>query len=103
MGGGGILFSLKALLCFIHVLNYLISFFYLLGAVIVFTALLSVAFLGRIIKKHMWAGMFTVIIGLVLVGLADIVFGKKDKTSDTNGIIAGKYRGPYMWVHVLLN
>ena len=62
---------------------------YISGAVIVFTALLSVAFLGRVIKKHMWAGMFTVIVGLVLVGLADIVFGKHNDKNDTNGIIAG--------------
>ena len=64
---------------------------YLLGAVIIFTALLSVAFLGRVIKKHMWVGMFTVIVGLILVGLADIVFGSHDNKTDTNGIIAGMY------------
>lgn len=71
-------------------LTYASSFQMLRGAVIIFTALLSVAFLGRVIKKHMWVGMLTVIVGLLLVGLADIVFGSKDNSkSDTNGIIAG--------------
>lgn len=71
-------------------LTYASSFQMLRGAVIIFTALLSVAFLGRVIKKHMWVGMFTVLLGLLVVGLADIVFGKKDKSmTNTNGIIAG--------------
>lgn len=70
-------------------LTYASSFQMLRGAVIIFTALLSVAFLGRVIKKHMWVGMFTVIVGLILVGLADIVFGSHDNKTDTNGIIAG--------------
>lgn len=71
-------------------LTYASSFQMLRGAVIIFTALLSVAFLGRVIKKHMWVGMLTVIVGLLLVGLADIVFGSKDSSkTDTNGIIAG--------------
>ncbi|XP_045162343.2 solute carrier family 35 member F6-like isoform X2 [Mercenaria mercenaria] len=71
-------------------LTYASSFQMLRGAVIIFTALLSVAFLGRVIKKHMWVGMFTVLLGLLLVGLADIVFGSHDDTTtNTNGIIAG--------------
>ncbi|XP_013400884.1 solute carrier family 35 member F6 [Lingula anatina] len=69
-------------------LTYASSFQMLRGAVIVFTALLSVAFLGRIIKTYMWVGIFWVIAGLALVGVADVVFGDHDK-SDTNGIIAG--------------
>lgn len=61
------------------------------GAVIIFTALLSVAFLGRVIKPHMWVGMFTVLIGLLLVGLADILFpdDSQGPGTNTNGIIAG--------------
>lgn len=70
-------------------LTYASSFQMLRGAVIIFTALLSVAFLGRVIKKHMWVGMLTVIVGLVLVGMADIIFGSHDSKTDTNGIIAG--------------
>ncbi|XP_060596006.1 solute carrier family 35 member F6-like [Ruditapes philippinarum] len=71
-------------------LTYASSFQMLRGAVIIFTALLSVAFLGRVIRKHMWVGMFTVLLGLLLVGLADIVFGSPDGPStNTNGIIAG--------------
>ena len=72
-------------------------FVYISGAVIIFTALLSVAFLGRVIRKHMWVGMFTVLIGLLLVGLADIVFGSHQETNtNTNGIIAGRFYLPIL-------
>ena len=37
----------------------------------------------------MWAGMFSVIGGLALVGVADIVFNSDGIQQDTNGIIAG--------------
>ncbi|KAL3861597.1 hypothetical protein ACJMK2_007623 [Sinanodonta woodiana] len=70
-------------------LTYASSFQMLRGAVIIFTALLSVAFLGRMIKPVMWAGMVMVTIGLAVVGVADIVFGDNTSTTDTNGIIAG--------------
>lgn len=69
-------------------LTFASSFQMLRGAVMIFTALLSVIFLGRKIHSHMWLGMFTVLIGLVTVGVSDIVFGNDDK-SDKNGIIAG--------------
>ncbi|KAL5014312.1 hypothetical protein ScPMuIL_008582 [Solemya velum] len=64
------------------------SFQMLRGAVIIFTALLSVAFLGRNIRRLMWIGMFAIIIGLVLVGVADIAFNKS-ANDNINGIIAG--------------
>ncbi|XP_064642888.1 solute carrier family 35 member F6-like isoform X2 [Lineus longissimus] len=64
------------------------SFQMLRGAIMIFTALLSVAFLGRQIRNHMWFGIFVVLVGLVIVGLADFLFGSED-TSDINGIIAG--------------
>ncbi|KAL4220818.1 hypothetical protein ACF0H5_019086 [Mactra antiquata] len=72
-------------------LTYASSFQMLRGAVIIFTALLSVAFLGRVIKKYMWVGMFIVLIGLLVVGLSDILFmtKKEDTPTNTNGIIAG--------------
>ena len=48
------------------------------------------AFLGRVIKKHMWAGMVTVLVGLLLVGLSDIVFNHDaSQASNINGVIAG--------------
>ncbi|CAG2235018.1 Solute carrier family 35 member F6 [Mytilus edulis] len=57
-------------------------------AVIIFTALLSVAFLGRTIRAQMWIGIVSVIVGLAVVGVSDIIFNT-DKNKDTNGIIAG--------------
>ena len=56
----------------------------------IFTGLLSVTFLRRIIKPYMWGGMCLVLAGLVLVGVADIVFGAEDM-HDKNGIISGRY------------
>ncbi|XP_048733846.1 solute carrier family 35 member F6-like isoform X2 [Ostrea edulis] len=70
-------------------LTYASSFQMLRGAVIIFTALLSVAFLGSTVRKVMWAGIFTILLGLALVGLSDILFGDKSAQTDTNGIIAG--------------
>lgn len=69
-------------------LTFASSFQMLRGAVIIFTALLSVAFLGRTIKAQMWMGIVGVICGLAVVGLSDILTnGSSNK--DTNGIIAG--------------
>lgn len=71
-------------------LTYASSFQMLRGSVIIFTALLSVAFNNRIIQPYMWLGMVGIICGLVLVGVSDIIFNS-GATSDTdpNGIIAG--------------
>ncbi|XP_022344733.2 solute carrier family 35 member F6-like [Crassostrea virginica] len=70
-------------------LTYASSFQMLRGAVIIFTALLSVAFLGSTIRKVMWAGIFVILVGLALVGISDIIFGSDSAQTDTNGIIAG--------------
>ncbi|XP_044306301.1 solute carrier family 35 member F6 [Varanus komodoensis] len=48
------------------------SFQMLRGAVIVFTGLLSVAFLGRKLAVSQWLGIAITIAGLVVVGLADL-------------------------------
>ncbi|KAM9339526.1 solute carrier family 35 member F6 [Symphorus nematophorus] len=59
------------------------SFQMLRGAVIVFTGLLSVAFLGRRLVASQWVGIFTTILGLVIVGLADFTSGHhNEKLSD---------------------
>ncbi|KAM4786763.1 solute carrier family 35 member F6 isoform 2-T2 [Cyanocitta cristata] len=48
------------------------SFQMLRGSVIVFTGLLSVAFLGRKLERSHWLGILLTILGLALVGLADL-------------------------------
>lgn len=60
------------------------SFQMLRGAVIIFTGLLSVAFLGRRLIASQWIGIFVTILGLVIVGLADLFSGRHDshKISD---------------------
>ncbi|CAD5123218.1 DgyrCDS11579 [Dimorphilus gyrociliatus] len=72
-------------------LTFASSFQMLRGSVMIFTALLSVAFLGRKIRSFMWFGMVVVLVGLVLVGLSDVVFRKSssERSSDVNGIISG--------------
>lgn len=55
---------------------------------IVFVALLSIAFLERQIALKQWLGILTIVLGLFIVGIADILF-KSDKKPDTNGVISG--------------
>ena len=55
------------------------------GSVIIFTGLLSVGFLHRVLRPYHWLGMFTILIGLGVVGLSDILFNKD----------ASKHSAPY--------
>jgi len=59
-----------------------------LGAVIIFTGLLSTAFLGRLLKGREWLGMLTVVAGLSVVGASDFIFGSSGDAS-LNNIITG--------------
>lgn len=52
------------------------SFQMLRGSVIVFTGLLSVGFLGRRLELSQWLGIGVTILGLLLVGLADLRGGR---------------------------
>jgi len=72
-------------------LTFASSFQMLRGSVILFTGLLSVAFLGQVIKRHMWLGMAVITLGLVCVGVSDIIFNENHDVSDSdlNAIIAG--------------
>lgn len=65
------------------------SFQMLRGALIVFTGLLSVAFLGRRLKIYEWLGILLVICGLVIVGLSNIISGKDSQDLALNKIITG--------------
>ncbi|XP_019713451.1 solute carrier family 35 member F6 [Hippocampus comes] len=65
------------------------SFQMLRGAVIIFTGLLSVAFLGRRLLVSQWIGILVTILGLVIVGLADFVSGHHDDAHKLNDIITG--------------
>ncbi|KRT78800.1 hypothetical protein AMK59_6550, partial [Oryctes borbonicus] len=71
-------------------LTYAASFQMLRGSVIIFVALLSVGFLEKVIKRQQWTGIFLVIIGLVVVALADVM--SKDTSGEDfgrNSIITG--------------
>ncbi|KAG5890717.1 hypothetical protein JTB14_026023 [Gonioctena quinquepunctata] len=65
-------------------LTYASSFQMFRGSVIVFVGLLSTGFLGRVLGKKQWAGIFLVIIGLTTVGVADFM------SSDTSSSGKGK-------------
>ncbi|XP_076350795.1 solute carrier family 35 member F6-like isoform X2 [Tachypleus tridentatus] len=58
------------------------------GAVIIFTGLMSVAFLNRKLKIKDWLGIFMVIIGLIIVGLADSLYSSSEDKS-RNSVITG--------------
>ncbi|XP_037276046.1 transport and golgi organization 9 isoform X1 [Rhipicephalus microplus] len=70
-------------------LTYASSFQMLRGAVIIFTGLLSVAFLGRRLRSYEWIGILGVMCGLVVVGLSDILFPDSHATKGPNSIITG--------------
>ena len=59
------------------------------GSVIIFTGLLSVAFLGSRLVLRQWIGMFTVIIGLIVVGVGDYVFFQASSTMNQSTVLAG--------------
>ena len=59
------------------------------GSVIIFTGLLSVVFLGNELKLHQWIGMFTVVTGLLLVGVGDYVLFQESGFFKRNTVLAG--------------
>lgn len=69
--------------------TYAASFQMLRGSVIIFTGLLSVAFLNAKLHPYKWFGMFTVIVGLVLVGIGDFVFFHSGQHMDKYTVLAG--------------
>jgi drug/metabolite transporter (DMT)-like permease len=60
------------------------SFQMLRGSVMVFTALLSVAFLRKKLTWKHWLGIAAVVAGLGVVGVSDILFAKHPEGSHTN-------------------
>ena len=69
--------------------TYAASFQMLRGSVIIFTGLLSVAFLGSKLLLRHWIGMILVIIGLVVVGVGDVVFTSGAQGYSPTLILAG--------------
>ncbi|XP_060907840.1 solute carrier family 35 member F6 [Labrus mixtus] len=65
------------------------SFQMLRGAVIIFTGLLSVAFLGRRLMPSQWLGIFITIVGLLIVGLADFFSGNRSSEHKLSDVITG--------------
>lgn len=70
-------------------MTYASSFQMLRGALIVFTGLLSVAFLNRKLKGYEWTGIFFVIAGLVVVGLSDFFNSDSVAKHGRNAMITG--------------
>ncbi|XP_062505783.1 solute carrier family 35 member F6-like [Corticium candelabrum] len=58
-------------------MTYASSFQMLRGAVIVFTGLLSVAFLQNRLFLHHWIGMILVVAGLAVIGVGDALFSNE--------------------------
>ena len=68
-------------------LTFASSFQMLRGAVIIFTALLSVAFFGSKLQMYHWVGMLTIVMGLIVIGIGDVIGG--DNSGDPNSVLAG--------------
>lgn len=62
---------------------------FLIGSVIVFVGLLSVAFLNRTLGKREWTGILFVIFGLGVVGVADFASNDSNENHNKNDIITG--------------
>jgi|SRR5687768_2013276 drug/metabolite transporter (DMT)-like permease len=58
------------------------------GSVIIFTGLLSVTFLRAQLRGYRWLGMAVVSLGLLVVGVSDIIFDP-NPNDDFNAIITG--------------
>ncbi|XP_053680107.1 solute carrier family 35 member F6 [Anopheles nili] len=71
-------------------LTYPSSFQLLRGSVIIFVAILSVAFLNRTLVKREWFGIGFIMVGLVVVGLSDVVSNDNTGSQYTkNNVITG--------------
>lgn len=57
-------------------MTYASSFQMFRGAVIVFVAILSIAFLGRRQVLRQWLGIVIICAGLAMVGVSDMISGK---------------------------
>jgi hypothetical protein len=67
---------------------------FLLGALVIFTALLSVAFLHHSVKRCEWLGIALVTVGLVIVGTGDFLFsGDSQSQTAANSIVTGMFFG----------
>ena len=69
-------------------MTYASSFQMLRGAVIVFTGILSVAFLEKKLGVQKWSGIGLVIVGLLIIGLTDFIT-MKNQNHGTNSVITG--------------
>lgn len=73
-------------------LTYASSFQMLRGALIIFTGLLSVAFLNRRLKCYEWMGILCVMLGLSIVGTSDIIFGSDSASGKgTASVVTGEH------------
>lgn len=70
-------------------LTFASSFQMFRGAVIIFVALLSVAFLQRRLVAREWIGILIIVIGLAMVGAADMLVSTDNSTHSRNDIITG--------------
>ncbi|XP_055326910.1 solute carrier family 35 member F6 [Sitodiplosis mosellana] len=70
-------------------LTFASSFQMFRGAVIIFVALLSVAFLQRRLVAREWIGIFVIVLGLAMVGAADMLVSTDDSKHSRNDIITG--------------
>lgn len=69
-------------------LTYASSFQMLRGSVVIFVALLSVAFLRRVISTREWIAIALIMTGLTIVGVSDFVSSSGTKV-DVNSVLTG--------------
>jgi len=80
-------------------MTYASSFQMLRGSVIVFTGMLSIGFLNRKLGVREWIGIGFVVIGLVFVGISDILVMENNDVS-ANSVITGDLLIIFAQVHL---
>ncbi|CAL7950952.1 unnamed protein product [Xylocopa violacea] len=72
-------------------MTYASSFQMFRGAVIIFTAILSMGFLNRKLGSREWSGIAMVIIGLALVGISDIIMEDSNVITAVQMVVEEKF------------
>ncbi|KAJ0183676.1 hypothetical protein K1T71_000099 [Dendrolimus kikuchii] len=70
-------------------MTYVSSFQMFRGSIIIFVAVLSMAFLDRWITKQEWLGVGYVVTGLLVVGVTDVLFQDPGDSKGRNSLITG--------------
>ena len=59
------------------------------GLIVLITAFMSIMFLGRKLYRHHWTGLILIVLGIVLVGLAAVIYDDEEDDSTKSQTLIG--------------